>query len=430
MGKLLHYVWKYRLFPKNSLTTTAGESVEVLDAGQINRADGPEFLNARIRIGETLWSGHVGVHDRSSEWWQHGCDRSPVYEAIVLHVVGEVDAVITRSDGFKIPQLLLVIPAHLRNNYEFLKQAQRRPSCGEVVASLPALKVHSWLSALTHERFEQKTEAIRARLLDAAQDWETAFFVTLARNFGFGINGDAFEQWAQSIPLSALAKHRNDLLQIEALFFGQSGLLEGEMPDAYSSCLQKEYHYLKHKFSLHPVSVFERKPRMRSGNFPHLRLAQLSRLYHEKQALFSLLLEAEEPETLFQLLQVTLTGYWETHYRFGAETAQAERKMSLSSLRLVVINTVIPFLYAYGIYRNNESLKDRATRFLETIVPEENYIIRHWRGLGLRPENAADTQALLQLTRAYCEKRGCLLCRFGYEFIKREPEKRYPEKLT
>lgn len=420
MERLIHYVWKYKLFPQSGLFTSSGTPLQILDPGIINRNTGPDFSHAKIKIGEVVWVGSVEVHNRASDWYSHSHGVDEAWDPVILHVIGEEDAVITRLTGEAIPQLVIAVPAHVRMNYERLKCAEGTPSCVSVLESLPKLKVHSWMSALVNERFEQKTRAIHQRLDRVEQDWEAAFFITLARNFGFGVNSDLFEQWAQSIPFRILGKHRDDLMQIEALFFGQSGLLKKEMPDEYSSRLQKEYLYLTHKFSLSSGDVMCKILRMRPNNFPHLRIAQLARLYYEKPFLFSRLMEAEELEPIFQILEIKMNGYWKDHLVFGRETITSERKMSLSSLRLIVINTVVPFLYAYGDYRGNEALKEKATRFLEQMPPEENYVIRSWRAVGIHTENAADTQALIQLSREYCEKRKCLFCRFGYEFLTRK----------
>lgn len=417
----MHYVWKYKLFSSTGLSTVSGVPVQILDPGIINRKEGPDFLGAKIKIGDVIWVGSVEVHKHASDWYRHGHAAKEAYDSIILHVVGENDVKVTRSTGEVIPQLVLTIPPYVRKNYESLKRFDCVPSCRSLFESLPKLKIHSWMTALVNERFEQKTEAIRQRLNKANQDWEAAFFVTLARNFGFGINSDLFEQWAQSIPLGALGKHRDDLMQVEALFFGQSGLLKKGMSDSYFCRLQKEYLYLTQKFGLVAGNTMGKMMRMRPPNFPHVRIAQLAKLYHEKPALFSQLMEAKDLEHVFRLLEIKATGYWTDHLTFGRETIPSDRKMGLSSLRLIVINTVIPFLYAYGNYRENERLKEKATLFLEAIPPEENYIIRSWRSVGIKVENAADSQALIQLRREYCEKRRCLFCRFGYEFLKRKP---------
>ena len=439
--RLLHYVWNYRLFPLQPMRTTQGAEVEVLDPGLINRDAGPDFFNAKIKIGGVLWVGNVELHRRASDWFRHGHERDPAYAGVILHVVEVEDALIPRPDGELIPQLILKVPPHVEENYRALAHPLdlSRPACAEAVVGLPRLKVHGWLSTLVYERLEQKVEAIRGRLEAVGQDWERAFFITLARNFGFGVNSDAFEQWARTIPTTVLNKHRDDRRQIEALFFGRAGLLttaagEDAAPDDYARDLLREYRYLVYKYSLDGTGAAGggeqgrpgysppvcRMLRMRPGNFPHLRLAQLADLYCRKPFLFSELMEAKTPDEACRLLQAEADGYWRTHLHFGMTTKDAARPMSVASLRLLVINTVVPFLYAYGLHRGNAALPERAMGFLESLPPEDNRIVRSWHGLGVGCEHAADSQALIQLSKEYCDRRKCLFCVFGYEFMRRK----------
>ena len=287
---------------------------------------------------------------------------------------------------------------------------------------MPKLTIHSWLSALQAERFGRKARDIRARLDAYSNHWEDVFFVTLARNYGFGLNSDAFEAWARLIPFRAVDKHRDDLFQVEAFFLGMAGLLDEEQPDYgdYYFRLQKEFRYLRQKFSLPaPLDPSRwRFLRQRPGGFPYVRLAQLADLYHRGQTLFSRVMEARTADELHELLAVGTSSYWEEHFTFGRASVHQPKRMGRGALDLVIINTVVPFLYAYGQYRQEESLCERATMLLETLKAENNYITRMWSGAGLPVSTAADSQALIQLQKEYCDRKDCLRCRFGYEFLK------------
>ena len=287
---------------------------------------------------------------------------------------------------------------------------------------LPRLTVHSWLSALQAERFGQKAEAIRHRLQQCGGYWEDAFFITLARNFGFGLNGDAFEAWAGRLPFRAVDKHRDNLFQVEAFFLGMAGLLEEDDPGADDYCLrlQREWRYLQHKFQLPaPLPAGQwRFLRLRPAGFPHVRLAQLAWLYHTQCSLFSRVMEAETADELRRLLQASTSEYWKEHYTFRKASPPKEKKLGKGALDLIVINTVVPFLYAYGQHKADETLCERATRLLESLRAEDNYVTRLWDGAGIPVQTAADSQALLQLQKSYCDKRDCLRCRFGYEYLK------------
>ena len=430
MEQLLHYVWKHKLFPLRELETTDGQHVEVIDSGLHNRNAGPDFFNAKVYIGETLWVGNVEIHDKSSDWYQHHHDRDARYNNVVLHVVGEVDTEVRTAQGEYLPQMQLDVPQHVKAHYEELLKTDSYPPCYKVIPDLTRLKVHAWMAALQTERLEQKTEAIRHRVELCGGSWEDAYFVTLARNYGFGINSDVFEQWARVIPLHAVAHHRDNLFQIEAIFMGQAGLLELEaVPDYYQQAalnegyfakLRNEYLYLAHKFSMKPMDFkLWRFLRLRPQNFPHIRISQLASLYYQQKAGLSQLLECETIDQLKALFRSHVTPYWETHYTFGSTSSKNEKHLSYGSLNLLMINTAVPILFAVGRHQGKEILCDRAFDFLEQLKAENNYITRMWLQVGLPVETAGDSQALIQLKKEYCDKRDCLRCRFGYEYLQR-----------
>lgn len=406
------------------LQTTTGEPVEVIDAGLPNTNAGPDFFNAKLKIGSTLWVGNIEVHTLASDWMRHGHDKDAAYDNVILHVAETVDCEVFRANGVPVPQLQLPCPDPVRQRYDELSHAEIYPPCYSILSSLPKLTVHSWLSALQVERFEQKARVIATRLERCNNHWEDVFFITLARNFGFGLNGDAFEAWASRLPFRAIDKHRDDLFQVEAFFFGQAGLLDEELPDAdgYYLKLQKEFRYLQHKFELSvPMTATQwRFLRLRPGNFPHVRLAQLANLYYKERSLFSRIMEADTLEAVRKLLTVTTSPYWEEHFNFRKVSSSREKQVGKNAQNLIIINTVIPFLYAYGLHKADELLCERATGFLESLKAEDNHIIRHWSGAGLPVSTAADSQALLQLQKEYCDKKDCLRCRFGFEYLRRK----------
>ncbi len=429
MEQLLHYVWKHKLFPLTELSTTQGRRVEVIDPGLHNSNAGPDFFNAKVKIDGTLWVGNVEIHDKASDWVLHGHDKDERYDNVILHVCGCVDAEVMNSKGEYLTQMVLSVPDSVINNYKELLSVDLYPPCYQIIPSLARLTVHTWMSALQTERLSQKTEAIEERVKRCNGDWENAYFVTLARNFGFGINGDAFEEWALHIPLHAVDHHRDDLFQIEAIFMGQAGLLELDtiperyqkdaLNDGYFAKLRKEYQYLAHKFGLKPMDYkLWRFLRLRPQNFPHIRISQLAYLYHQRRASLSQLLETYSVKDAKEVLATAVTPYWETHYTFGSTSVRNDKNLSPFSLNLLCINTVVPILFAYGRHRGEEKYCDRAFDFLEQLKPENNHIIRLWQQCGLVVENAGDSQALIQLKKEYCDKKECLRCRFGYEYLK------------
>ena len=403
MERLLHYVWKHKMLPLKTLMTENGQEVEVIDPGLHNHDQGPDFFNAKIRLGGTLWAGNVEVHLRSSDWYRHGHDNDPAYNSVILHVVGEIDEEVRNAEGKTLPQVQLDIPQKIRQSYEELCRTEDYPRCHRIIPSVPQLRVHQWMDALLVERLKERSELVAERAERTGGDWERATFVTLSRSFGFGLNGDTFERWAMRIPLQAAGKHRDNLFQIEALFLGMAGLIEEVKmvkDEEEIERLQQEFAFLKHKFSLGESMQRSdwRLLRTRPQNFPFIRILQIAELYHNGKAQMSKLLEAKDIKELQQSLTVKGT--------------------TASSRRLLIINTVVPLLFAYGRHIGDEDICMRAVRLLEELPAENNFILRQWQACGLKVGTAADSQALIQLKRQYCDRIDCLRCRFGYEYLK------------
>lgn len=428
MEQLLYYVWKHKMFPPGQLFTACGQAVEVIDSGLRNDNSGPDFFNAKVCIDGTMWVGNVEIHDRAADWYVHGHDKDKAYDNVVLHVVGQTGADTMTSGGRRVPQLRLDVPEEVARNYRELLTEEHYPPCYRLIPQLPRITAHGWLGRLQAERLERKTVDIERRVERCGGCWESALFVTMARNYGFGVNGDAFEAWAYNIPLQAAAHHRDDIFQIEALFMGQAGLLdintvpsryrEAALGEGYFEELRREYAFLAHKFGLKPIDAgLWRFLRLRPQNFPYIRISQLASLYHSRRSDLSRLMECGDAGRMRELLHTNVTPYWETHYVFGSEGSRRSKSVSSFSLDVVIINTVAPMLFAYGRHRHDGQLCERALGLLAQLRPENNAVVRSWRQCGLEAENAGDTQALIQLKNEYCDKKDCLRCRIGYFFL-------------
>jgi hypothetical protein len=417
--EFLQFIWKYGLFTKSGLKTVDGRSIEIISSGQPNSDSGPDFFNAKIRIGETTWAGNIEIHQKSSHWFQHKHDINAAYDNVILHVVELHDKPV-QVKNHELPTFEITYPDEILENYEQFLKSERWIACEERLSEVDPFILRFWFSSLMIERLQSKTGDILNILEQNKNNWNETFYQLLARNFGMKTNALPFELLAKSLPLQLLSKHKNDLFQIEALLFGQSGLLnETLLGDDYYLSLRKEYSYLYKKYSLSGIEAHLWKfMRLRPINFPTVRIAQLAMLIHHSSALFSQILETENPEDLRKLFDVKASGYWDTHYRFN-KTSEENRPKVLgeTAFNNLVINTIVPLLFVYGDQHLDQAMKDRALFLLEKLAPEENQIIRKWNNSGIESRSAFETQALLQLKNNYCDHKKCLYCQLGAKII-------------
>ncbi|MDD4008349.1 MAG: DUF2851 family protein [Fermentimonas sp.] len=419
---LLHYIWKNRLYNPESLKTAKGTLIEVLDPGLHNEDAGPDFFNAKIKLNNTVWAGNVEIHLTSNDWYSHGHNHDKAYNSVILHVSEEVNRVVVNEMGQELPQCEMKVPERLRNSSDFLLFSKCRIPCKNFLTSLSSVKLNAWLTVLAFERLERKTNDINRHLKRFNNSWDDVFYVMLTRNFGFGINSDEFERLALSLPYNIVQKHGDSLFQVEALMFGQAGLLnnvscQDEFDDYYYK-LQNEYSFLKVKYRLKsPDDNQMRRLRVRPGSFPEMRIAQLAALLQKSGRLFSTFLEKEDYDQMTSHFKTEPSVYWQTHYSFSKKSGRNNKILGKSSLDILIINTVAPILFAYGKKTLQEEYCIRAQYLLESIKPENNSITREFSGAGVIPKNAMESQALIQLKKEYCDKRKCLYCRIGHKLL-------------
>lgn len=419
MERLLHYVWKYKLYPALPLITTDGRTVSVIDPGTLNTDAGPDFFNAKIKIDGTLWVGGVEIHTKASDWLLHHHDKNKAYDAVVLHVVEHANCDTCRTNGDPIPQLVLTVPESVTKNIDWLLYREASIPCLEYIRKIEPLFISSWLDALLSERLERKITDIFRLLERYDDDWNEVFYITLTRNFGFGVNNDIFERLARSLPLRCIRKQRGSHSQVEAMLFGQAGMLDEDLDCPYYRLLQREYRFLRHKFALTPLEPHLFKSlRIRPINSPSLKLAQLSAVWSQYDTLFSEILTAGNIGQIKRYLRVSPSEYWTTHYNFRMPSPEKEKPVGENALCILLINTVVPILFAYGVRNKQPEYCDRAIRILECLPPERNTIISAFAQAGINVGHAGDSQALIQLKREYCEKKKCLYCRIGFRCLK------------
>ncbi|HTI58604.1 DUF2851 family protein [Mucilaginibacter sp.] len=419
----IHYIWKFRLFDRDNLQTTGGESIEVFSAGLPNTDSGPDFHNARLRIGDTTWAGNVELHINSSDWHKHKHTNDNAYKNVILHVVYRDDEPITLPDGRRLATLELKdrISPDLYNRYHNLVFGnQQFIPCEGTVRHVDDITLRNWLTRVLVERLEKRSTAVMASLEKNRGDWEETFYQFLAAQFGFKTNALPFELMAKSLPQLTLAKHKNNPLQIEALIFGQAGFLEEEFKDDYPKILKEEYAFLRKKYNLGPIEKHLWKfMRMRPQNFPTIRLAQFAALIVKSNHLFSKMIEIKDVAYLRKLFtDLGVNPYWETHYRFDAESKPSSKSLGESSIDILLLNTFVLFLFSYGKRNQQEYFINRSLKLLEKLPAEENNIVTNFGLLGIKVNTAFDSQALLELKNNYCSYKKCLQCGVGNKILK------------
>ncbi|MDD5781986.1 MAG: DUF2851 family protein [Muribaculaceae bacterium] len=418
--KLMQYVWQHRLWDSAGLVTNDGRKISVIDTGLLNTDSGPDFFNAKINIGGEMWAGNVEIHLRASDWRRHHHDTDKAYDSVVLHVVAKDDCPVYRSNGERIAQCVMQVSPHFSERYHQLVDADNELPCASAIAQVPSIHITEWIEALTFERMHAKVDHINELLGSFAGSWEDVCYVMLARNLGFGINGDAFERLARRTPLRLIGKHSDSLFQIEALMFGQAGMLNADTnpQDEYYQQLCKEYAFLANKFSLTPMGGSTwRFFRIRPQSFPYRRIAMLAQLLHGGFRFFTDIIEAPDEAALRRLFDIELSGYWASHYAFGKPSTGNARALSNQSVDILLINTVAPLYYAYGELIGSYETTDRAIDLLSHLRPEHNSIVEMFARSGIRADNAMMSQALIQLRRQYCEARKCIYCRIGHQLL-------------
>ncbi len=415
----MQYAWEHRLLPPGPFTTVDGLPLRIIDPGRRNINAGPDFFNAKIDIGGRQWAGNVEIHVRASDWHRHRHDGDPAYDSVILHVVATDDGRICRSNGETIPQMILPARRDLEARYAALRdRADLDIPCAPVIAALDPIHRRGWLTALAFERLYDKEERYESLLSRMAGDHETATFVTVARALGFSVNAEPFERLALSVPLNVLGKHADSPLTLEAILFGQSGLLDAPAAagEPYAAALMREYQFMVHKFGLkRPQSLGWNMGRLRPANLPYRRIAALAALISGGFRMHSRIIHAATAEQARALFSPQLTEYWQTRFAFGgAPSAHAGLTLSRASSELMIINVAVPIIHSYATTHGDETLAERALDMLQSLPPERNHITEAFGRAGLPAANAFDSQAIIQLRKLYCLKRRCLACRFGH----------------
>lgn len=416
---ILQHIYKYKLYSSTSLRTLSGDDLQIIKTGEKNLNSGPDFLNAQIKIANVLLAGSVEIHINSSDWLKHNHNNDKSYENVILHVVYNNDKPIF-INGVVIPTLELknIVSESLLLKYSELLKNKTFVPCENSISKVPSIIFNSWIDRMLAERMDDKKHFINQIFTNTFNNWEETFYQLLAYTFGFGINKHAFIKTAQTLPLNIIAKHKNNLFQIEALLFGTAGLLNDYLNDDYLIKLQNEYLYLKTKYTL---TTFVTKQewhfsKLHPTNFPAIRLAQFAMLIFKSSHLFSKILEAKDIESIKKMFEVATSEYWSNHYSLDKTSKNKTKNLGSAAIDLIIINAIVPTLYAYS--HNNADNRNRANEYLLNLKPENNKIIRAWTDAGINAKDSYSSQALLHLKNNYCDNKKCLQCSIGNYIIK------------
>lgn len=416
--RLLQFIWQFQYFNKKELETTSGDATLILHPGKFNINQGPDFIDARVKIGDTVWAGNIELHLKTSDWDKHKHSNDRNYKNVILHVVWEDDGIQKTEKYIPVLELKGRVSKMLLLRYEKLMNTSGFIPCESLIHFVRDITWKGWKDRLLAERLLRKANAVELFLQQTNYHWEETFWWLLARNFGIKINADAFEAIAKSVSVNTLAKHKNQLHQLEAILLGQAGLLNKKFKEDYPLLLQKEYRFLKDKYALKPINLPVHFLRMRPGNFPTIRLAQLAMLITESSHLFSKIKEAGSYKEMRKWFDVTANDYWHYHYRFDEASAFRKKKLGDPMIDTIIINTIVPVLFTYGTYHKEQKYKDKALKWLEQTESESNSITKGFQKLGVENATAFDSQALIELKNEYCNKKRCLECSVANSLLK------------
>ena len=414
--RLLQFIWQYQYISNASLATMEDELINVIHPGNFNDNQGPDFLNARIKIGNTIWVGHIELHLKTSDWKKHEHETDPNYKNVILHVVWEHDGYVNN-----IPVLEMVdkVSSMLIHKYEKFSHKNYFIPCESLIRKVDEPIISGWKNHLASSRLKRKAGLIHNLFQESGGDWEKVCWWLIARNFGSHINSASFEQIARSLPLKLLTKHRNQSQQIESLLMGQGGFLTSNFNDNYPRELKREYEFLKTIYRLQPVNEKPKFLRMRPASFPTIRLSQLANLLSHSTRIFSLIRDASSPNAVRKLFDLKTNDYWNDHYCFDVLSSYKIKKPGPDLINNLFVNTICPLLLAYGDYHQEAMLKNRAFEWLQILDVENNSTIKGFMKLGLEIKSAFDTQAMIELKTQYCDQKRCLDCAIGVSLLNR-----------
>lgn len=415
--EFLKYIWKFKLFNTVNMLTSDKTPIQIIQQGIENQDSGPDFFNAKIKIGKELWVGNVELHINASDWYKHNHQNDTAYNNVILHVVFNNDEKVFTQNKVELPTLELknYLIEEVFEKYKNFQKATTWVACQSQIKQVDDFVINSWMERLTIERLERKSNELNELLLSNNNDWEETFYQALAKYFGGTANQLPFLLLSKQLPLKYINKSADNELQIQAMFFGVAGLLNTTDKDEYFNGLKKEYQFLKSKYQLNELNYDMWKfLRMRPSNFPTLRISQFANIFKQHHRLFQKILNFKSTEELIQLFEIPASDYWKQHYVFGKTTNRSfQKKPGKSFVNTLIINVVVPVMFLYANLNKQNIYKEKALNLLRKLPAETNNVTKKWEMFYKAPQNAFESQAFLELKNNFCNQKKCLNCRIG-----------------
>lgn len=418
----LQYLWKFQQWTSKTLTTQDGRSINVVDPGTQNFDAGPDFLNAKVRIDETLWAGNVEVHITASDWFKHNHQHDRAYDNVILHVVYTFDKDVKNHHGEVIPalEILNCIDYQSYRYYNSWLASAKYIPCANQAHEVPKLIKMDAVQNAAISRIQKKAELFLDSFNQTQGDIEAGFYRGLMLAFGMKVNAMPFEQLSKIVPIKLVRQHWGDSFQLEALFLGQAGFLHDESQDEYGKKLKREFEFMSHKYDLTPMPKSAWKFfRLRPQNFPTIRLVQLAEIYAREKALAQRIIETNSLDKLRVFFQAEIRdGFWFNHYTLENQSEERPKGLGVASIDVIVINAVVPFLFALAAYNKDDIFKEKGFSFLEEMKGEKNTHIKKFIGMGFPVGNAMESQGVLGLYATFCKQLKCLNCKVGIHLLR------------
>lgn len=406
-------LWLNRLFCQQGLRLTDGRAIEIISPGAPSDLQGlyPEFSFAAIRFpdSDVTLHGGIKIDSHSSHWRQQKTLTHPAFDSVILHVVLEQDLELFTNDHL-IPTLILKPDQRIETLYQDLR---RGGLCVDAFTGMDSLHQRQILTRIMSDRLARKADEVRAIYHSVGDNWLEASYIAFVRSFGYREKKDSFESLARTTPYRLIRMQGNDRISIEALLLGQAGYLDVANADPYTVELQKRYAVQRRaQIMPTPIASFRGSTVRPQSMAPQL-IVRIAAILAREESLMRRVLEAENYNEIFSIFDLAIDRYWQQNYAPSMPATVNSYGISSEKIDLLIINFVIPLMVDYARSTGNDTLHERALELYESIKPENNTFTRHWTRGGFACENAFFSQALIQLSTAYCSNGSCGACPLG-----------------